>query len=178
MTTPHPHILMNNRRRRIQTLASGSGMILQPSGKYGSIKCLPAEIRRFQMSGCVCFCVWARQAAPSPLCSLQMMTFMVTLSRSGWVQLAVTVRHRRATHQPQQRGGKQLSMILGISWEARVCLKHQGSRVARGFLRVKPSFLSGFRRPTPLQTSILTVRRATVTPVANAPSGNRRATQL
>lgn len=110
MTTPHPHILMNNRRRRIQTLASDGGMILQPSGKYidGSIKCLPAKIRRVQMSGSVCFRVWAHQAAPP---DDDLWSCSVTLSRSA--------NPRRARHQPRQPAssdGRKAALVSASAW--------------------------------------------------------------
>lgn len=138
MTTLHPHILMNN-HRRIQTMASDWGIILQPSGKYvdGSIKCLPAEIMRiygrvadvrFRLFLCL-----GPQAVPSPLWSLQMTS--VSLILSGSVQLAVTIRDEqlkwihtnRSSSVLHQTRGKQLFMKHNSSMlkpSAGICRTH------------------------------------------------------
>lgn len=141
--TLHPHILMNNHYRRIQTLASDWGIILQPSGKYvdGSIKCLPAEIMRiygriadvrFHLFLCL-----GPQAVPSPLWSLQMTSVSLSLSRSGSVRLAVTVRDEqrrlkwihtnRSSSVHHQTRGKQLFMKHNSSMlkpSAGICRTH------------------------------------------------------
>lgn len=89
MTTRHPHILMSNGHRRTQTLASDTGIILQPSGKYvdEGIKCSPAEImriyRHFADVRLRLYLSLGPQAVPTPLWSLQMTFICSELERVG-----------------------------------------------------------------------------------------------